>query len=197
MTMLSLVGPKTQQNLLGRTRRMHDKVVEESTHAEQRHEPLHASRVSADSRADPDQADGLNSLLQELRVLQQGVQVLTGFLIILPFTQDFGRLDVAEKWVYLVTFACALCSLILFSAPAAQHRLEWPLLDRARFKLLATRMIIAGLAPLSLAFVLATQLVVAQVLGGVPALFAALGVGALIVAAWWLFPVLTKHKRGR
>jgi hypothetical protein len=96
-----------------------------------------------------------------------------------------------------VTFACALCCLILFSAPSAQHRLEWPLRDRARFKLLATRMIIAGLVPLSLAFVLATQVVVPQVLAGLPALFAALGVGAVIAAAWWLFPVLTKHDRGQ
>jgi hypothetical protein len=170
---------------------MQDRAFEESTDSQQ----LHMSRVPTDSRTDPDETDGLNSLLQELRVLQQGAQVLTGFLIVLPFTQDFSRLDVAEKWVYLVTFACALCCLILFSAPAAQHRLEWPLVDRARFKALATRMIIVGLAPLSLAFVLATQLVVAQVLGGLPAVIAALVVAAVIAAVWWLFPLLTKHDR--
>jgi hypothetical protein len=137
----------------------------------------------------------LDSLLQELRVLLQGVQVLTGFLIVLPFSQNFARIDQTEKWIYLVTFACALCSLILFSAPAAQHRLEWPLSDRGRFQVLATRMIIIGLVPFSLALILATQLVVSQVFGAGPALVASVLVGALIVGAWWLFPRVTKTDR--
>jgi len=132
-----------------------------------------------------------------LRVLQQGVQVLTGFLIVLPFYQAFGQINGAEKVVYIVTFACSLCSLILFSAPAAQHRLEWPHYDRARFKLLATRMIILGLVPLSLALILATQLVVAQVVGGLPAVLAGVAVGALIGAAWWLFLLLTENDCAR
>jgi hypothetical protein len=138
---------------------------------------------------------GLDSLLQELRVLLQGVQVLTGFLIVLPFYQNFARIDQTEKWIYLVTFACALTSLILFSAPAAQHRLQWPLYDRARFQVLATRMIIIGLVPFSLALILATQLVVSQVLGAGPAFAAGVLVGALIVGAWWLFPHATKTDR--
>jgi hypothetical protein len=138
---------------------------------------------------------GLDSLLQELRVLLQGVQVLTGFLIVLPFYQNFARVEQTEKWIYLVTFACALCSLILFSAPAAQHRLEWPLYDRARFQVLATRMIVIGLVPFSLALILATQLVVSQVFGAGPALVASVLVGALIVGAWWLFPRVAKTDR--
>lgn len=147
--------------------------------------------------SDPNQSGGLEHLLLELRVLLQGVQVLTGFLIVLPFYPDFARITLVEKWVYLTTFACALCSLILFSAPAAQHRLEWPLVDRVRFKVLATRMIIIGLVPFSLALILATQLVVAQVLGTVPALFACGAVAALIGAVWWLFPLLTRQKMAR
>ncbi|MGZ6304848.1 MAG: DUF6328 family protein [Ktedonobacterales bacterium] len=142
-----------------------------------------------------DRSSGLESLLQELRVLLQGVQVLTGFLIVLPFYQAFANIDRKEQWVYLVTFACSLSSLILFSAPAAQHRLEWPLYDRARFQVLATRMIIIGLVPFSLALILGTQLVVSQVFGGLPSMLAAVAVGALIAAAWWLFPLLTKNDR--
>src|SRR3954447_3902619 len=91
-------------------------------------------RVPDSPSAGTDRSSGLESLLQELRVLLQGVQVLTGFLIVLPFYQAFAKIDRKEQWVYLVTFACSLSSLILFSAPAAQHRLEWPLYDRARFQ---------------------------------------------------------------
>jgi hypothetical protein len=138
----------------------------------------------------------LSDLLQELRVLLQGVQVLTGFLIVLPFYQAFTELDRTEKIVYMATFACSLLSLILFSAPAAQHRLEAPLRDREAFKRFATRMIIIGLVPLSLALVLAAQLVIAQILGGLIGLVAACCVAAVLGAVWWLIPLNIRRRAG-
>jgi hypothetical protein len=54
---------------------------------------------------------------QELRVLLQGVQALTGFLIILPFYQGFKALSAAQHAVYLDTFGCTLASLSSFARP--------------------------------------------------------------------------------
>jgi hypothetical protein len=139
------------------------------------------------------QAADFSDLLQELRVLLQGAQLLTAFLIVLPFNAGFARLQQVEKWVYLATFACSLGSLIIFTAPAAQHRLEWPLRDRAHFKEFATRMSIIGLVPLSVSLVLATQLIVAQTLGSGQALLAAGGAAVLIGTLWWLFPLLWRR----
>jgi hypothetical protein len=45
------------------------------------------------------------SLLQELRVVQTGVQLLTGILLTLPFRQRFDLLDQPMHHVYLVTVA--------------------------------------------------------------------------------------------
>lgn len=87
----------------------------------------------------------LSDMLQELRVLQQGSQILTGFLVLLPFSPGFAKIEPFEKWVYVISFICSIISLVCFSAPAAQHRLEKPLKHRVRFKLLSTRIIIAGL----------------------------------------------------
>jgi len=142
---------------------------------------------------DEEERGDLSDLLQELRVLLPGVQTLTAFLIILPFNQGFGRIQQSEQWIYVATFVCSISSLVLFTAPAAQHRLERPLRDRERFKHDATRLIIVGMAPLSLALILATHLVVTQVVGdelgfAVPAL-----VAGLIVLTWWLIPLL--HRR--
>ncbi len=47
-----------------------------------------------------------SSLLQELRVAQTGVQLLTGFLLILPFQPRFADLDGVIRTVYLVTVGC-------------------------------------------------------------------------------------------
>ncbi len=43
------------------------------------------------------QAADFSDLLQELRVLLQGAQVLTAFLIVLPFNAGFARLQPGEK----------------------------------------------------------------------------------------------------
>ena len=136
----------------------------------------------------------LDDMLQELRILLQGLQVLTAFLIILPFNEGFRDIDQVEKWVYMTTFLCALAGLIILSAPAAQHRLQRPLMDRVRFKNLATRMIIIGLIPSSLALVLATQLVVAQAVGLIESFVAAGLVGVLIAVLWWVLPLAHKDK---
>lgn len=52
------------------------------------------------------------------------------------------RIEEAEKWIHLATFSCSVASLVLFTAPAAHHRLGRPLVDKVRFKLFATQMIV-------------------------------------------------------
>jgi O-antigen/teichoic acid export membrane protein len=142
-------------------------------------------------------SDGdLGDLLQELRVLLPGTQTLTAFLVILPFNGGFSQIEQGEKLVYLATFLCSVCSLVLFTAPAAQHRLQRPLSDRERFKTNATRLMVAGLVPLSAALVLATHLVLSEVLSdGRFAWITAGVVAALIAVIWWVVPL--RLKRGR
>jgi hypothetical protein len=62
-------------------------------------------------------------LLQELRVAQTGVQLLTGFLLTLPFQQRFAQLDGVMRTVYLVTVGCSIGATILLIAPVSMHRL--------------------------------------------------------------------------
>ncbi len=144
-------------------------------------------------KADNHDENELGDMLQELRILLQGLQVLTAFLIILPFNEGFGKIDQVEKWVYMVTFLCALTGLVLLSAPAAQHRLQRPLMDRVRFKELATRMIVIGLIPSSIALVLATQLVIAQAVGLTESFVAAGLMSVLIGLLWWILPLAHKE----
>jgi O-antigen/teichoic acid export membrane protein len=62
------------------------------------------------------------SLLQELRVAQTGVQLLTGFLLILPFQPRFAQLDFVVRIVYLVTVTCSIGATVLLVAPVSMHR---------------------------------------------------------------------------
>ena len=117
-------------------------------------------RLGSDIEDDARTGDGdLGDLLFELRILLPGAQTLTAFLIILPFNGGFAQISAGEKNVYVAAFLCALVSLVLFAAPAAQHRLQRPLLDREHFKHRANHCVVAGTRFLSLALILATQLV--------------------------------------
>ncbi len=62
-------------------------------------------------------------LLNELRVVGIGVQVLFGFLLSLPFTNRFTKLDSAQHGIYLATVVFAALSIALLVAPVAYHRL--------------------------------------------------------------------------
>jgi tellurite resistance protein TehA-like permease len=63
-----------------------------------------------------------DELLQELRVVQTGIQLLSGFLLTLPFTQVFDGLDDAQKWLYLVLVLLAGIAVGLNLTPIMLHR---------------------------------------------------------------------------
>ena len=63
-----------------------------------------------------------NELLQELRVAQTGVQIIFAFLLSVPFQQRFTVLTNGQRGIYIFTLVMAALSVILFTAPAAMHR---------------------------------------------------------------------------
>ncbi len=68
--------------------------------------------------ADDQQPDGdFGDFLSVLRVLLPAAQTLTAFLIILPFNGGFSQIQQGEKLIYVATFLCSICALILFSTP--------------------------------------------------------------------------------
>jgi hypothetical protein len=63
-----------------------------------------------------------NELLQELRITQTGLQLLSGFLLTLPFTQVFGGLDDRQKALYLTLVVIAGVAVGLNMTPVMLHR---------------------------------------------------------------------------
>ena len=146
--------------------------------------------VQSDEQDDGDFSD----MLSEMRILLPGAQMLSAFLVILPFNSGFAQIVQVEKLLFLATFLFALTSLVLLSAPAIQHRLLRPLRDRARFKRIATRQIVAGAFALAIALVLGTDLVISEVFGATVGLAVAGVMGVLILCAWWLMPMYLKRR---
>lgn len=159
--------------------------------------PGDTAKTREPQRSDDRNADDgdLSDMLDELRVLLPGAQLLTAFLITVPFSAGFADIVAAEKTVFLATFVLSITSLILLSAPAVQHRLVRPLTDRARFKRLASKQILAGSVVLSMALTIGTQLVLSEVFGSRIGIWAAGFVATLIVLLWWVFPMWMKASR--
>lgn len=134
-----------------------------------------------------------SSLLQELRVTQTGVQLLTGFLLTLPFQQRFGLLDDQMRIVYLATVGASVAATVLLIAPVGMHRL---LFRRHRLAVLvgaAHRCAYTGLVLLGVALVGVTVIVFDSVAGTTVALIAG-AVALLMFGLFWLAVPLLMRK---
>ena len=92
----------------------------------------------------------LDELLQELRVTQTGVQILTGFLLTLPFTQRFPTLDDVQRYAYLGVLTGSVIATGLIIAPVAFHRVLFRHGQRRWLVRNANRAARAGLVSLAL-----------------------------------------------
>ena len=94
-----------------------------------------------------------NELLQELRVTQTGLQILTGFLLTVPFQQRFAEMSPVLRWVFLVALALAVLATAIVVAPVAAHRILFRRRAKAELVSAADRLTKAGLATLALTIV--------------------------------------------
>lgn len=117
-------------------------------------------------------------LLQELRVMQTGVQLLAGFLLTLPFQQRFASLDQVQRGLYLGLVVLAALTTALVMAPVAVHRRLTGLHIKDRLVRTAHRLVAGVLIGVAL---LITGMVV-FIVDVVLTRPAALGLGALIAA---------------
>lgn len=133
-----------------------------------------------------------NEMLQELRVLQTGVQLLTGFLLTLPFQQRFLRISHTERGIYLATVACSIAATVFLQTPVIVHRMLFRRHQRAETVLLAHRLALLGAVLLGLAVVGVTTLIASVVSG--PAAGVAVGATALalLLVMWVVVPLAAR-----
>lgn len=63
-----------------------------------------------------------NELLQEMRVMQTGAQILAAFLVVLPFQAGFESLQHPDKVFYLALLVASALLIILLIVPVSVHR---------------------------------------------------------------------------
>jgi cation transport ATPase len=135
----------------------------------------------------------LAELLQELRVAGLGVQVLFGFLLSLPFTNQFSKLGSGERNLYLATLVLATVATALLLGPVAYHRLVFRQRQKERLIRAANVMAIAGLAAVGLAVSAAVLLVTGFVASGLPAVLITALVVLMFGLTWFAFPLIRRR----
>jgi hypothetical protein len=107
------------------------------------------------AREDEDEAERLDreliELLNELRVVMPGVQVLFGFLLTVPFQQRFEQIDAFQRDVYFATLLLTAGSAACLMAPSAFHRLTFRAGQKPYLVTFGTRQTIVGMVLLALA----------------------------------------------
>ena len=148
------------------------------------------------SHPDESEADKLdrnwNELLQELRVSQTGVQILTGFLLTVPFTQRFPTLDLVQKYGYLAVLVGAVLATGFIIAPVALHRTLFRQGEKAWLVDAADWCARVGLLLLAMTMSGVVWLVFDVVVSRTASIVAG-GVGVLFFAALWgAFPLVKR-----
>lgn len=131
----------------------------------------------------------LHELLQELRVTQTGVQILTGFLLTLPFSNRFPDLSATQRHVYLAVLVGSVVATGMIVAPVAFHRVLFRRGQRPWIVTHANRAARAGLLALALTtsgavwlvFDIVTDSLSATVAGGLSFLF--------FLTLWVVYPL--------
>lgn len=147
-------------------------------------------------RADETPAQTLDrnwaELLQELRVVQTGVQLLTGFLLTLPFQQRFQSLSPGERHLYLTVVVLAASATLLLIAPVPMHRVLFRQHEREALVSAAHWCALLGSLFLAAAIVGVNGLIFDVVVGSSAGTWAAAIVSGLALSLWGVAPLMMR-----
>jgi Family of unknown function (DUF6328) len=142
-------------------------------------------RESEAQRADRN----LGELLQELRVLSLGVQVLFGFLLSLPFATRFGKLNGIQRDLYIACLVLCAMSTTFLIGPVAYHRLVFRRGMKESVLRFANALAICGLACVGAAILLAVLMVAYYVAGALAAALITAVLACMLGGLWFAVPL--------
>ena len=132
----------------------------------------------------------LGELLQELRVILPGVQVLLAFLLTAPFQQRFASLTGSMRNAFFAAIVCATLATAFLIAPSAHHRMRWRAGDKERLVRIGNQMAIVGTVFLAAAIVLALYVVTDVLFPTNLAVLTALAGLVLFAGLWYVVPMV-------
>ncbi len=135
---------------------------------------------TADERADRNFSD----ILQELRVVLTGTQLISGFLLAVAFQSRFEDLDADEIQHYLVLVAIAALATLLGLTPVLVHRLHFQRRLKREIVRLCNVLLIITLAVVSSLVIGVTGFIFEVVVSATAGVWATVACTTAVVALW-------------
>ncbi|MCR2784492.1 MULTISPECIES: DUF6328 family protein [unclassified Microbacterium] len=136
-----------------------------------------------------------NEVLQELRVLQTGTQILTGFLLALAFQPAFADLGDGQRVFYLVLIVLAALSAIVALAPVALHRFLFQQRAKGTVVIYGHLALLISLLTVSLLLVGVVAFVFDVVVSDTASWTAGIALSVLIAVLWIVVPLVVRARR--
>ena len=143
-------------------------------------------RTSGDERRARESVE----LLQELRIMIPGVQILFAFLLTVPFSARFGEVTETQRYVFFGTLLLTAVATAFLMAPSAHHRVLWRQNKGEERLQSANRLTLAGLVCLLLAMAGAVFLVSDTLFGSTAAALACAAATLFFAYLWFVQPLL-------
>ena len=133
-----------------------------------------------EERADRNFSD----ILQELRVVLTGTQLISGFLLAVAFQSRFEDLDADEVQHYLVLVAIAALATLLGLTPVLVHRLHFQRSMKQQIVRFCNVLLIATLAVVSSLVIGVTSFIFEVVVSAAAGLWASVACTTAVVGLW-------------
>ncbi|MGF7238860.1 MAG: DUF6328 family protein [Frankia sp.] len=161
-------------------------------------DPDRGSAAQARGETEAERIDrNWGELLQELRVAQTGVQLLTAFLLSLPFQQRFTTLSDHQRWLYLVVVLLSVAATGLLVMPVSIHRAVFRRREKEILVQVASRVAQAGLALLALAISGVVALIFDVVEGQPASITAGAATFTVLAVLWAAVPTVVRLRGPR
>ena len=131
----------------------------------------------------------LIELLQELRIVIPGVQILFAFLLTVPFSQGFTKLTTVQQYVFFATLLFTAAATALLIAPSAHHRLLFRQGVREQRLRMGNTLTILGLACLVPAMVGVVYVITDLIFGLTTALIVTVVMALSFLLLWFVLPL--------
>lgn len=135
-----------------------------------------------------------NEVLQELRVLQTGTQILTGFLLALAFQPAFADLSDGQRVAYLTLVVLSALSSIVALAPVALHRGLFQQGAKPAVVRFGHVALVIALLTVSVLVVGVVAFVFDVVVGGATVWWVLLALAVLIIVLWLVVPAIIRAR---
>jgi predicted membrane channel-forming protein YqfA (hemolysin III family) len=134
----------------------------------------------------------LIELLNEIRVLLPGVQVLFAFLLTAPFASGFEKVTEFQRDLYAICLLSALAATACLVAPTTYHRIQWRQRDKEVLLRTSNRLTIAGSMFLALSLTCSILLIGDYLFDRWVAILASAITALGFVVLWYAIPLVRR-----